>query len=158
MTEDAVAAANTLAPALLGGSIDTNLLASVQRRRELLTRATQAMQVVIQNRIIQPSLEGQGPMVPAGARVHGGGGDAKVISMNALRAHVENGRIVLDGHVDLPDGMALEVDGLRVLADDGIPAEERQKILQAIDEGLNAARRGEHVDADEFIRDLLDEP
>jgi hypothetical protein len=78
--------------------------------------------------------------------------------MNALRAHVENGRIVLDGYVDLPEGMALEVDGLRVLADDGIPAEERQKILQAIDEGLNAARRGEHVDADGFIRELLDEP
>ncbi|HVW27632.1 MAG TPA: hypothetical protein VHC69_19840 [Polyangiaceae bacterium] len=78
--------------------------------------------------------------------------------MNALRAHVENGRIVLDGYVDLPEGMALEVDGLRVLADDGIPADERQKILQAIDEGLNAARRGEHVDADEFIRELLDEP
>ncbi len=80
------------------------------------------------------------------------------ILMNALRAHVENGRIVLDGYVDLPEGMALEVDGLRVLADDGIPADERQKILQAIDEGLNAARRGEHVDADEFIRELLDEP
>jgi hypothetical protein len=78
--------------------------------------------------------------------------------MNALRAHVENGRIVLDGHVDLPEGMALEVDGLRVLGDDGIPAEERQKILQAIDEGLNAARRGEHVDADEFIGELLVEP
>ena len=51
----------------------------------------------------------------------------------------------------------MEIEGLRVIEDDGIPAEERQKILQAIDEGLAAARRGEHVDADEFINELLAE-
>lgn len=56
-------------------------------------------------------------------------------------------------------GVALEVDGLRVVEpDDGIAADERQRILRAIDEGLLAARRGEHVDADEFIKELLDEP
>ena len=65
---------------------------------------------------------------------------------------------MLDDRVDLPDGMALEVDGLRVVNDDGIPQEERAKILQAIDAGLNAARRGEHVDAQEFIAELLQEP
>jgi hypothetical protein len=81
------------------------------------------------------------------------------MSMTALKAHVENGRVVLDERVDLPEGAALEVDGLRVLEpDDGIPAEERQRILRAIDEGLLAARRGEHVDADEFINELLVEP
>ena len=78
--------------------------------------------------------------------------------MNALKAHVENGRVVLDDRVDLPEGMVLEVDGLRVVNEDGIPPEERAKILQAIDAGLNAARRGEHVDAEEFINELLLEP
>jgi hypothetical protein len=79
--------------------------------------------------------------------------------MNALKAHVENGRVVLYERVDLPEGMKLEVDGLRVAnAADGIAPEDRQKILRAIDEGVTAARRGEHVDAEEFIDELLAEP
>jgi predicted transcriptional regulator len=43
-------------------------------------------------------------------------------------------------------------------ANDGIPPEERKQVLQAIDEGLAAARRGEHVDAEEFANELLAEP
>jgi predicted transcriptional regulator len=31
-------------------------------------------------------------------------------------------------------------------------------LLQAIDEGLAAARRGEHVDAEEFVNELRTEP
>jgi hypothetical protein len=78
--------------------------------------------------------------------------------MSVLKAHVEkNGRVVLDDPMDLPEGATVEIQGLRVVEDDGIPAEERQKILQAIDEGLAAARRGDHVDADEFINELLAE-
>lgn len=78
--------------------------------------------------------------------------------MSALRAHVEkNGRVVLDEPMDLPEGAKVEIEGLRVVDDDGIPAEERPKVLQAIEEGLSAARRGEHVDADEFIDELLAE-
>ena len=42
--------------------------------------------------------------------------------------------------------------------DDGIPPEERKHVLQAIDEGLAAASRGEHVDAEEFVNELLAEP
>lgn len=42
--------------------------------------------------------------------------------------------------------------------DDGIPPEERKHVLQAIDEGLAAARRGEHVDAEEFVNELLAKP
>jgi len=78
---------------------------------------------------------------------------------DCVESRVENGRVVLDEHVDLAEGAALEVDGLRVVdPDDGIPAGERQRILRAMDEGLLAARRGEHVDADEFINELLVEP
>ena len=78
--------------------------------------------------------------------------------MAALRAHVRNGRIVLDEPVDLPDGTTLEVDLRAADGDDGIPLEERTQVLRSIDEGLAAARRGEHADAEEFVNKLLAEP
>jgi 2-polyprenyl-6-methoxyphenol hydroxylase-like FAD-dependent oxidoreductase len=57
--QDAVAAANVLAKPLLAGAIDETLLAAVQKRRFFPTRATQAMQVLVQNRIIAPALAGR---------------------------------------------------------------------------------------------------
>jgi predicted transcriptional regulator len=60
--------------------------------------------------------------------------------------------------VDLPEGTVLEVDLRPADTDDGIPPEERKHVLHAIDEGLAAARRGEHVDAEEFVNELLAEP
>jgi len=76
----------------------------------------------------------------------------------ALRAHVQNGRVVVDEPVDLPEGTALEVDLHPADANDGIGPEERKQVLQAIDEGLAATRRGEHVDAEELVNELLAEP
>ena len=56
--QDAVAAANILAPALRGSRTSVESLRSVQRRRELPTRLTQALQVLIQDRVINPMLTG----------------------------------------------------------------------------------------------------
>ncbi len=51
--QDAVATANILTPALKGeGPISETLLAKVQKRREWPMKATQAMQLFIQNRVI----------------------------------------------------------------------------------------------------------
>jgi len=50
--QDAVAAANILAPRFKEGTVSEDDLQAVQRRREFPTRATQAMQVFIQNRVI----------------------------------------------------------------------------------------------------------
>ncbi|HYZ39805.1 MAG TPA: FAD-dependent oxidoreductase [Stellaceae bacterium] len=50
--QDAVAAANILAPRLRDGAVSDTDLQRVQRRREFPTRATQAMQVFLQNRVI----------------------------------------------------------------------------------------------------------
>jgi 2-polyprenyl-6-methoxyphenol hydroxylase-like FAD-dependent oxidoreductase len=50
--QDAVAAANILAAPLRHGGVSEDDIRAVQRRRELPTRATQAMQVFIQNRVI----------------------------------------------------------------------------------------------------------
>jgi hypothetical protein len=43
-----------------------------------------------------------------------------------------------------------------VAMDDGFSNEERQALHQALDEGIAAARAGDHVDAAEFIQGLLD--
>jgi 2-polyprenyl-6-methoxyphenol hydroxylase-like FAD-dependent oxidoreductase len=50
--QDAVAAANILGPRLLQGEISDEDLHAVQRRREFPTRAMQAVQVFMQNRVI----------------------------------------------------------------------------------------------------------
>jgi 2-polyprenyl-6-methoxyphenol hydroxylase-like FAD-dependent oxidoreductase len=50
--QDAIAAANMLAPKLLRGSLSVADLRAVQRRRELAARLTQGLQLFIQRRII----------------------------------------------------------------------------------------------------------
>jgi 2-polyprenyl-6-methoxyphenol hydroxylase-like FAD-dependent oxidoreductase len=50
--QDAVAAANILAPRLQQGPVSEQDLRAVQQRREFPTRATQAMQVAVQKRVI----------------------------------------------------------------------------------------------------------
>ena len=56
--QDAVAAANTLVPAFHAGGIETALLEAIQKRREPPTRATQRMQVLIQNQLLRKVLGG----------------------------------------------------------------------------------------------------
>ena len=66
--QDAVAAANALAPSLLGREvIDDSLLAAVQRRREWPVRVVQRVQRGMQQRLISRALEQSGapPQVPA---------------------------------------------------------------------------------------------
>jgi len=61
--QDAVAAANLLAPAFERGTIDESLLRSIQRRRELPARLIQAMQIFVHRRMF--------PAVPRPARPSG---------------------------------------------------------------------------------------
>ncbi len=77
--------------------------------------------------------------------------------MPPLRAQVHNGRLVLDEPTDLPEG---EVVYLRpaeaaVPDNDGFTEEERARLYDAIDRGLAASRDGDHVDAEELVRELL---
>jgi len=60
--QDAVAAANILARKLLEGTTTENDLQAVQRRRTFPTRATQAMQLFVQNRIISRVLSSDKPL------------------------------------------------------------------------------------------------
>jgi 2-polyprenyl-6-methoxyphenol hydroxylase-like FAD-dependent oxidoreductase len=63
--QDAVAAANILAGPLGHGQLTTDHLSAVQRRREFPTRATQSLQLFIQNRFLRGVLAGTAqPAVP----------------------------------------------------------------------------------------------
>lgn len=60
--QDAVATANILGPKLLRGALTEDDLQAVQRRRTFPTRATQSLQVAIQNNVIRRVLADAGPL------------------------------------------------------------------------------------------------
>lgn len=62
--QDAVAAANLLAVPLRDGRLTSDDLRLVQQRRDWPTRMTQRVQLLIQNRVIQPLLGESGPLSP----------------------------------------------------------------------------------------------
>jgi 2-polyprenyl-6-methoxyphenol hydroxylase-like FAD-dependent oxidoreductase len=62
--QDAVAAANILAQPLLAGTVATEDLAEVQERRELPTRVTQRLQILMQNRVVTRALDETQPFSP----------------------------------------------------------------------------------------------
>jgi 2-polyprenyl-6-methoxyphenol hydroxylase-like FAD-dependent oxidoreductase len=68
--QDAVAAARLLATPLRQGRVDLAALEGVQQRREWPARATQALQLMIQKRLIAPVLAGARPVhLPWGLRL-----------------------------------------------------------------------------------------
>ena len=62
--QDAVAAANLLAAPLRAGAVGDDDLAAVQRRRMFPTRATQRMQVFIQNNVLSRVLASRAAPTP----------------------------------------------------------------------------------------------
>jgi 2-polyprenyl-6-methoxyphenol hydroxylase-like FAD-dependent oxidoreductase len=62
--QDAVAAANILAPCLLRGTVNEDDLRAVQRRREFPTRATQQLQLFVQKRVIGQVLQSTRKLSP----------------------------------------------------------------------------------------------
>jgi 2-polyprenyl-6-methoxyphenol hydroxylase-like FAD-dependent oxidoreductase len=58
--QDAVATANAVAGPLRRGALTTDHLRGVQRRRMLPTRATQKLQMLVQEQVIRPTLAGAG--------------------------------------------------------------------------------------------------
>jgi hypothetical protein len=74
-----------------------------------------------------------------------------------LKARVQHGRLVLDEPTSLPEG---EVVYLRpaeavVTEDDAFTTEEREALHEALDDGIRAARAGDHLDAEAFVQALL---
>lgn len=73
--------------------------------------------------------------------------------VTALRAHVVNGRIVVDEPVDLPDGAEVSVY-LYDAAGDGTSKEERSALQSALERSLAQADAGELIDADDVLDEL----
>ena len=79
-----------------------------------------------------------------------------VTAMSALRAHVENGRIVVDDPTDLPDGTVLHV--FPVSGGDGMTAEELEALERALAEGSADIAAGRVIDASELLARLDSRP
>ena len=78
-------------------------------------------------------------------------------TMQSLKAHVHNGRLVLDEPTDLPEGEIVElVRADEFLGDDqdDLDDEERARLHQAIDRGLEDVKAGRTVDAMQVIERL----
>ncbi len=73
------------------------------------------------------------------------------MSMRALKGHVRGGRLVLDEPTELPEGAEVE---LVAVEDDDFEPEERARLLQAIEEGIQDIERGDHVDGFKFVAQL----
>jgi hypothetical protein len=79
--------------------------------------------------------------------------------MSALKAHVKDGRIVVDEPIDLPEGTELELDGLRVVdSGDELDDAERARLHEALDRAIASVQGGQTVDGDEVIHRLLSRP
>jgi hypothetical protein len=79
-------------------------------------------------------------------------------TVQPLKAHVHNGRLVLDEPTDLPEGevmFLLPAEAITGDASDDFEDDERAQLLEALDEGIAQARAGECVDAEEFVAELL---
>jgi hypothetical protein len=75
------------------------------------------------------------------------------VPVTALKAHVVNGKIVVDEPVDLPDGSEVRVYLYDANAD-GMSAEERAVLEQRLERSLAQADAGNLIDADAVLDEL----
>ena len=78
-------------------------------------------------------------------------------AMRALKAHVKGGRLVLDEPTDLPEGEDVELVPLdEVLAGGGdyLDDDERRRLHESIERGLEDMRAGRTIDAEQVIATL----
>ncbi|MCC6217305.1 MAG: hypothetical protein IT376_20780 [Polyangiaceae bacterium] len=77
--------------------------------------------------------------------------------MQALKAQVKNGRLVLDEPTDLPEGEVVElipVDEVLASGGDYLDDEERERLHRSIQRGLEDVKAGRTVSADQVIEKL----
>ena len=75
--------------------------------------------------------------------------------MQALKARVKNGRIVVDEPTDLPEGTVLDLVAAAEAVDD-LDEDERAELHAALDEGLAGMRSGGGIDAPVVLARLRD--
>ncbi len=80
------------------------------------------------------------------------------LAMRALKAQVRGGRLVLDEPTNLPDGTEVELvavddEGLANGGDD-LDDEERRRLHESIERGVEDVRAGRTIDAEQVIAKL----
>lgn len=78
-------------------------------------------------------------------------------SMRALKAHVRGGRLVLDEPTDLPEGEDVELvplDDVLASGGDYLDDDERRRLHESIERGVEDVRAGRTVDAEQVIAKL----
>lgn len=78
-------------------------------------------------------------------------------AMRALKAHVRGGRLVLDEPTDRPEGEDVELVPLdEVLASGGdyLDEDERRRLHESLERGIEDVRSGRTVDAEKVIATL----
>ena len=72
--------------------------------------------------------------------------------MQPLKAHVKDGKLVLDDpSTDLPEGSEVE---LYLAADGEFDAEEHARLHESLKESVEQMKAGELIDADEALAEL----
>ena len=72
--------------------------------------------------------------------------------MQELKAHVKNGRLVLDEPTDLPEGTEVT---LSIAGDDEYDAAERARVAAAIERSMDQVAAGKRVEASAVVARLL---
>jgi hypothetical protein len=98
---------------------------------------------------VEPALHAAGSATSA-ERIHT---DGLYLIVTALKAHVMNGRIVVDEPVDLPEGAELRVS-LYDAAADAMSSEERAALEKALERSLQQADADDLIDADDVLAEL----
>ena len=71
--------------------------------------------------------------------------------MQPVKAHVKNGRLVLDEPTDLPEGTEVTL----AVVDDDLDAAGRARLIAGIERSMDQAKAGKLIDADVVIARLL---
>jgi hypothetical protein len=74
--------------------------------------------------------------------------------MRVLKARVKGGRLLLDEPTDLPDGTEVQLTPADEAWLDGMDADERRRLLRAIDNGIEDFERGDYVEGEELLAEL----
>ena len=80
--------------------------------------------------------------------------------MQLLKAHLNDGQVVLDEPTDLPNGTELyvvtadQLDDVVLLRDDDLDDDERKRLHESIRRGIGDGRTGRVTDFDELIDEL----
>ncbi len=75
-------------------------------------------------------------------------------TMQPLKAHVRNGRLVLDEPTDLPEGEVVYLQPVDAVLDEEFDEEERAQLRQALDEGIEQMKAGQTIDVADALAEL----